>query len=424
MRSRRAVRRLGGSLLAGVVFIGVPAQAQDVVAIRGVRAITWDRGTIENATIVVRDGRIAAVGTSAAVPAGAEIIDGTGLTALPGIVDAEGTARGHGISGVTGTVRSELVAGDFFDPYGSDYRRERALRDLIEWGVTTSNMKLSDGNVIDAVTTVVKLYAPGTYEDHFVKYRSAVRVNLGEAPRGSDSYPTTRMGIAALVRQEFIRARDYDRRRQAADSASPVATDLRLEPLAAALRGELPVIVRAVSPLDIETALRLADELGFRLVLSGSTQALEAHIPALRERDVPVILGTYYSFINSHTGEQTEFRYETADLLARNGITVAFGGLEGETKLLTVNAGIAVQNGMDRNEALRALTLYPARILGVEDRLGSLEAGKDGDIVLYRGDPLEITSTVEMVFVNGRLAHRSGEFDPSYTVIGERGGAR
>ena len=422
MRSRLITTGLLG---LAALFHPAAATAQSApVAIRNVSAITWDRGVIENATIVVRDGRIEAVGADVSVPAGAEVVDGSGLTALPGIVDAEGVARGHGISGVTGRVRSELVAGDFFDPFGSDYRPERALRDLVAWGVTASNVKLSDDNVIDGVTSVVKLYAPETYEDHFVKYRAAVRVNLGESPRTEDSYPTTRMGIAALVRQEFIRARDYDRRRREAKPESPVATDLRLEPLAAALRGELPVIVKAVSPLDIETALRLADELDFRLVLSGSTQALEAHVPMLRERDVPVILGTYYSFINSHTGEQIGFDYDTADLLASNGITVAFGGLEGETKLLTVNAGIAVQNGMDHTEALKALTLYPARILGVDDRLGSLAAGRDADIVLYRGDPLEITSTVEMVFIGGVLVHRASPFDATYTEIGPVGGAR
>ena len=184
------------------------------------------------------------------------------------------------------------------------------------------------------------------------------------------------------------------------------------------------MIVKAVSPTDIETALRLADELGFRLVLSGSTQALQAHVPMLRERNVPVILGTYYSFINSHTGEQTGFEYGTAALLSSNGIRVAFGGLEGETKLLSVNAGIAVQNGMDHTEALKALTLYPAEILGVADRLGSLAPGRDADIVLYRGDPLEITSPVEMVFVNGVMVHRNGPFDPRYTEIGPVGGAR
>lgn len=421
MRSRILAAGLLG--LAAFQPPGASAQATPT-AIRNVTAITWDRGAIANATIVLRDGRIAAVGADVPVPAGAEVIDGTGLTALPGIVDAEGVARGHSISGLSGRIRSELVAGDFFDPYGSDYRPERALKDLVMWGVTAGNVKLSDENVIDGVTSVVRLYAPGTYEDHFVKYRAAVRVNLGEAPRSEDSYPTTRMGIAALVRQEFLRARDYDRRRREATAESPVAEDLRLEPLAAALRGELPVIVKAVSPLDIETALRLADELGFRLVLSGSTQAVEAHVPMLRERNVPVILGTYYSFINSHTGEQLGFRYGTAALLSDAGIMVAFGGLEGETKLLSVNAGIAVQNGMDHTEALKALTLYPARILGVDDRIGSLAPGLDADVVLYRGDPLEITSTVEMVFLGGERIYHAGPFDERYTEIGPVGGAR
>lgn len=398
-----------------------PASAQDVIAIEGARIITFDQGVVEDGTILIRGSTLEAVGTDVTVPSGAERVDARGLTAMPGIVDALGPARGHNIGGVSGNMRAELVAGDFFDPFGSDYRRERVLQDLVEWGVTSLHVRMSHSNVFDAVTSVVKLHAPESYDDHFVRYRTAVRVNLGEGPRTSDSFPTTRMGITSMVRQEFERARDYDRRIQDAeeDGDAPPAADHRLDPLRAALNGEMPVVMRAVSPMDIEAALRLQEEFGFRLILSGSTQAMEAHAPLLRDRDVPVILGTYYSFINSHTGELTGFRYDAARVLSDAGVTVAFGGLEGETKLLSLNAGIAVQNGMDPDEALKALTLYPAQILGVDDRIGSLETGKDADLILVRGDPLEITSTVERVYISGRLAHVRTPFDPSYSTVGQ-----
>jgi imidazolonepropionase-like amidohydrolase len=429
-RTVRPLRSKSGLFAIAALGIAWGAEAanaqegQEVTAIQGARIITFDRGVIEDGSLLIRGSTIAAVGPDVRIPDGATVVDGRGLTATPGIIDAMGPARGHGISGLDGTMRAELVAGDFFDPYGGDYRRERVLRDLVEWGVTTLHVRLSNPNVFDAVTSIVKLHAPGSYEDHFVRYRAAVRVNLGEEPRSSDRFPSTRMGIASLVRQEFEKARDYDRRVTSAEERGekPPAKDLRLEPLRDALRGELPVVMRAVSPLDIETALRLQEEFGFRLILSGSTQALEAHVLRLVEQDVPVILGTYYSFINSHTGEQTDFRDETAAVLSRGGVTVAFGGLEGETKLLTVNAGIAAQHGMDRLEALKALTLYPARILGVDDRIGSLEAGMDADIVLFRGDPLEITSQVEQVYISGRLVHERAPFDARYTEIGIGGG--
>jgi imidazolonepropionase-like amidohydrolase len=219
------------------------------------------------------------------------------------------------------------------------------------------------------------------------------------------------------VRQQFIEAQQYQERQEKATadpSAKPPPRDLKLEPLVSALQGDVPVIMHAVEPMDIEAALRIAEEFDLRLVVSGSTQALEAQARELAERRVPVILGTYYASINSHTGEQTEFRYETAALLTRHGVKVAFGGLTGETKFLLINAGIAVQHGMPRGEAIKALTLHPAQMLGVDDRLGSLTAGKDADIVLYRGDPLQITSPVEKAFISGRLVYERQPFNPTY----------
>lgn len=404
------------ALTATILAVPGVGQAQTTV-IRGARILPVTAPPIENGSILIRDGRIAALGENVAIPDGAIVIEAEGLTVVPGLIDAEGRNRGHGVSGVTGTMRTELIAGDFFDPFGSDYRRERQLSDLLEWGVTTVNMKLQDSNVFDAVTSVVRLHAPGTYEDHFLEYRAAVRINLGEASRSDESsFPTTRMGIAAMVRQEFVKAQEYGRRvvEAAASDESPPDRDLKLEPLVSALHGDIPVIVHAVEPMDIETALRLGEEFDLRLVVSGSSQALEEHIPSLRAQNVGVILGTYFSFINSHTGEQMGFRYETAAMLSRNGVPVAFGGLEGETKFLSLNAGIAVQAGMAYNEALAAITINPARMLGVDDQVGSLEVGKDADLVLYRGDPLEITSTVEKVFVAGHMVYEKTPFDPTY----------
>lgn len=400
------------------------AQPPTVTAIRNVRIVTLDSGDIENGVLVIDGGKIAAVGANVTVPRGAIVVDGTGLTAMPGIVDAEGPSRGN-VSGVQGHMRAQLIAGDYFDPYGNDYRVERQLRDFVEWGVTSVNVKLGDTTVFDSVSSVVKVHAPASYEDHFVKYRAALRINLGEPPRATDNqFPTTRMGIAGMVRQEFLKAEDYMKRREAPPkepTAEPVARDYQLDPLVAALKGELPVMIHAVEPMDIETAIRLADEFKFRLVLSAAAEALEAQAPELAKRKIPVILGAYYAFINTHTGELTEFNYETAGMLARQGVTVAFGGLTGETKLLSVNAGIAVQHGMDRVEALKALTINPARILGVDDRLGSLTAGKDADVVLYRGDPLEITSPVEKAWIGGRLVYEREAFDPTYHNLKPRG---
>jgi len=408
------------------LFRAEPALGQET-AIRGARILTMDGPPIQSGTILIRDGKIAAVGVDVRVPPGVQIVSAEGLTAIPGIIDAEGVAPGHGIRGLEGPMRAELVAGDFFDPYGRDYRRERTLQDLVEWGVTTMNVKLTDSNVFDGVSSVGKLFAPETYEDHFLKYRAALRINLGEAPRsGEGRFPTTRMGVVGMVRESFIDAQEYQRRwdeysaRESEDGAAP-ALDHKKEHLAAALRGEIPVMMHAVEPMDVEAALRIAEEFDLRLVLSASSDVPEALTAKLLERGVPVVVGTYFASINNHIGEQFGFQYETATLLSGAGVPVAFGGLQGETKFLSVNAGIAVQHGMDHQRALEGLTIVPARILGVAERVGSLAPGKDADIVLYRGDPLEITSPVEMVFIEGRLVFQRRPFDSSYTSL-ERGG--
>jgi imidazolonepropionase-like amidohydrolase len=387
-------------------------------------------GPIENGVLLIRDGKIAGVGPNVSIPPGAEVVDAVGLTAIPGIIDAEGVAPGHGIRGLEGPMRAELIAGDFFDPYGRDYRRERTLRDLVEWGVTSMNVKLTDTNVFDGVSSVVKLHAPGTYEDHFLEYRAALRINLGEPPRSDEGrFPTTRMGIVGMVRDNFIKAQAYQTKwdeyaeAEGDEDKAPPARDHKMEHLAAALRGDIPVMMHAVEAMDVETAIRIAEEFGLRLIVTASSMLPEALVPKLLELEIPVVLGTYFAHINNHVGEQFGFRYETAAMLSGHGVPVAFGGLRGETKFLSLNAGIAVQNGMDYGAALEGLTIVPARMLGVDDRVGSLAQGKDADIVLYRGDPLEISSPVEMVFIDGVMVFERGEFDLTYHNMKKGGGS-
>jgi imidazolonepropionase-like amidohydrolase len=181
-------------------------------------------------------------------------------------------------------------------------------------------------------------------------------------------------------------------------------------------------MIHAIEPMDVEAALRIADEFDLRVILTASAMLPEALVPELLERGISVVLGTYFAHINNHIGDLYGFRYETAAMLSRQGVPLAFGGLRGETKFLSLNAGIAVQNGVEHQKALEGLTIVPARMLGVEDRLGSLAIGKDADIVLYRGDPLEITSPVEMVFIDGRLVFERGLFDPTYHNMKRGGG--
>ncbi len=243
-------------------------------------------------------------------------------------------------------MRAEFIAGDFFDPYGRDYRPERVLRDLAEWGVTAINTKLTDTNVFDGVSSVVKIHAPTTYEDHFVKYRAALRINLGEPPRSEErKFPTTRMGIVGMVRENFIKAEAYRKKWKEWEEAEN-GDDQDNGKVSAGQRLQDGASDSGARERDSgDDACRRAH--GYRdgnsdrrRVRSAAHPFSFVHDPrgasagASGTGNIPVILGTYYAHINNHICEQTEFRYETAAMLAERGVPIAFGGLKGETKLL------------------------------------------------------------------------------------------
>jgi imidazolonepropionase-like amidohydrolase len=205
------------------------------------------------------------------------------------------------------------------------------------------------------------------------------------------------MGIAAVLRATLVRGREFAaRRRQNPDQAA----DLRMDVIADALEGKLPVIVRAHRRDDILTALRFSDEFGFNLVLLGASDAyLVADI--LAEKKVPVILGPIDQQPDSM--ETLGANYQTAARLHEAGVKFAFQSNETTlARQMVANLGLAVAYGLPEEEALKALTLYPAQIFGVEDRLGSLEPGKEATFFLSRGDPLQVLSPIVEVFVRGK----------------------
>jgi len=377
------------------------------VAVTGGRVVPVAGDTVEPGTVLVLDGRIAAVGASVEIPDGVPVVDATGRWVLPGFVEAhahmgviedgEGWA-GQDVNEMTDPVGARLRALDGINP------ADVGFADALSGGVTTAVVKPGSGNPIGGQTVAVKCWGR-IVDEMVVRHPVSMKSALGENPKrvygDKDRLPATRLGVAAVIRDAMRSAQDYRDRRQAAEEkGEPFERDSTKEALVQVLDGELPWCQHAHRADDIATALRLADEFGYRLVLNHAT---EAHLLAdvLAERGVPAVVGPLFT-----SRLKVELRHRTMrtpGLLARAGVLVALTTDHPVVPIhfLVHQATLAVKEGLDRDEALRTLTVNPARMLGLDDRVGSLAPGLDGDLVIWSGDPLDVMSRAEQVFVNG-----------------------
>jgi imidazolonepropionase-like amidohydrolase len=367
-------------------------------------------GPIPDGVVVVRDGTIAALGdASTVVPSGALIIDGAGAVVLPGFIDAHthiGTMEsGEGWAGddhdeSTSPVTPQLRAVDAVNP------ADRAFRDALSGGVLAVGVNPGSCNAIGGQSAALRTVGR-TVDDMVLLAPAGMKSALGENPKkhygGQGLMPSTRMGTAALIRQALTQAAaDLSRLRAGGDPLEPV--DLGRRALMAVLAGEIPWRQHVHRADDIATALRLADEFGLRLVIDHGT---EAHLLAdvIAARGVPVLLGPLLSGRVKVEMRNADFR--NAAILHDAGVEVS---LVTDHPVIPVEharlqAALAVRAGMPESAALRALTLNPARALGVADRIGSLRVGWDADLVLWSGHPLDMSSRVTGAWVRGRPVH-------------------
>lgn len=393
----RNVRTFAGALLLGATLCS-PLAAQTVAIIGGtVYPVSGPR--IPGGTVLMRDGRIVAVGANVTVPADAIRVDATGKWVTPGLFHAAANA-GLGVRGVggfgegnrSGDVTPSFNLLDGIDPHALDIAVTRT------GGVTTTMLR-PGGSFINGQAVVVDL-AGEVVADMVVLSPSALVINFTDGARASGG--GSRAGVTARIRQLFQDARVLAERRADHDRAQlrPLAAPAaELEALLPALRGELPVVFNADRDLDILNVLALAREFGLRAVIHGGTDAwkVAAQIAAAR---VPVAL-TPNTSIPSFDGLGA--RLDNATLLRQAGVEVIIAQNDsGGERNLRYGAGNAVRNGMTWDDALRAVTVNPARAFGLDERYGTLEAGKVANVVIWSGDPFDFASAAEKVYVRGR----------------------
>lgn len=396
---------VGLAVALAAVAAGPAAAAEETLAIHGRIIHTMAGDSIPDGVVVVSDGRIVSVGPAAtvAVPADARVLRAAVVT--PGLVDA------HCVVGLAGylnqdhdqdqldatePVQPELRAVDAYNP------RER----LVEWvrgfGVTTLHTGHAPGALVSGQTMVVK--TAGTA--NVLKPTAMIAVTLGDGGRaqGDKKAPGTRAKSVAMLRTELAKGAEYGRKQADPVVEKRPAPDLRLDALARIVAGEWPLLVTADRATDIAAALRVAEEFGVRIVLDS---AAESHllIDRIRAAGVPVIL--HPTMKRSGAGETENASFETAATLRKAGIPLALqSGYESyvpKTRVVLFEAGVASANGLSVQEALATITIDAARILGVADRIGSIEPGKDADLALFDGDPFEYTTHCTGVIIDGAV---------------------
>lgn len=386
-------------------------------AIVGGYVVPIEGEPIEDGTVLIENGRIVEVGAAADVdvPDDAELVDASGTWVLPGFFDAHAHLGvhedGEGWSGndtneMTDPNGARFRAVDGIDPYDTGFD------DALAGGVTSVVIKPGSGNPIGGQTIGVKTWGRSILDMIFAEDVS-VKSALGENPKrvyGEKKVtPSTRLGVAAILREAFTKARNYAAQRDhAASEGKPFDVDLTHDTLARVLAGELYWDQHVHRADDIVTAIRLADEFGYKLVVNHGT---EGHLIAdlLAERDVPVILGPLFT-----TKSKVELRHRTlrsAGILDRAGVKIA---ITTDHPVIPINflvyqAALAVKDGLDPVTALRSLTIHPAQMLGLADRIGALTPGLDADVVLWSGDPLNVMNRALRVFVRGDEVHHFDE---------------
>jgi imidazolonepropionase-like amidohydrolase len=412
------------TLLAALLFVTTSLFAQSTilnstgrkgaVAIRNATIVPVSGATVPNGTIVFANGVITAIGANANVPADATVIDGTGLFVYPGMIDSGSNVGLIEIDAVAGTVDTSEI-GDI-NPNAQAAVAINPHSELVP--VTRVNgvthvVATPEGGIISGQSALIQL-AGWTPPEMLVKGPAAMHIRfprLRSAPlSGQAQEEEAEKELKKTYTKEVDRLRDILRDAQAYGRAAAARSrdnnvrrfdrDLILEALVPVVEGRVPVVMHANLARDIRAALAFADEFKLKVILAGAQDAARV-VDDLKKRNVPVILGPILS-LPQREDDPYDILFGNARLLHDNGIRFAIQTADAHnTRNLPYHAASCAAFGLPKEEALKAVTIYPAEIWGVADRLGSLEVGKVANVIVTDGDPLEIRTTVSRVFIAG-----------------------
>jgi imidazolonepropionase-like amidohydrolase len=413
------------SLCALLVY----SAGQEVIAIKGGTILTMAGKVYKNGVVLIKDGKIDKVAENERVPKGAKVIDATGKYVMPGIIDA---MTFYGVRpfavNVSAPVTPENRIADAYYVFGDLFRGEGGIvaeEELLCGGITTVYIAPGNGQLIGGQGAVLKTNGR-TYDSMRVRDPASIDMTIAYAPVGQygmpSAYQPTRMSSMALLRKTLMGAGDYAKKAREYDSqsaeekakAAKPPRDIGNEALAKLLNKEIPARIEADYIDDILAAIRIAEEFNLDLVIDSGIGAYQVR-DVLAKKKIPVVLGPpSHPFGFIHYGDLIEIQKledeRNAALLSKAGVKIAFGsysadfggsGKATQGRWLLLEAALAVSYGLSEEDALKAVTINAAEILGVSNRIGSLEKGKDADVIILSGYPLRTESLVEYVFIDG-----------------------
>lgn len=382
--------------------------------------IVIKNGTINTITngiiigdVIIENGKIKEIGNDLVTPLDAKIIDAQGRYVFPGFIDAHTHLGlwedGMGYEGADGNEETDPITPQL-NPIDGINPMDNTFEEAYKGGITSVCTTPGSANVMGGQCIAIKTFGK-RIDNMVVKNPVASKIAFGENPKScygrDEKMPQTRMAIASLLRENLKKAEEYmeelDLYMEHEDHDKP-EYDIRMESLIPVLKGQIPFKVHAHRADDIFTAIRIAKEFNVKLTLDHCT---EGHLIAdeLLEEGYPVIVGP--SLSERSKIELRNLTFDTAGILSNTGVNVSLTTDHPVIPIqyLPMCAGIAVKHGMKREDSIKAITINPAKTLGIDDKVGSIEVGKDADIVIWDGDPLEIQSNVLYTIINGKIVY-------------------